>query len=683
MNGVCGTLSVLSSARYLLLSSNLPGPPSPAALRTLYFAHLLPILGFGFDALDGKVARWMGGGSMLGQEMDSLADLVSFGVAPATLAFTIGLRTPLDLLALLFFVSGGLARLARFNATVALIPSDTSGKSKYFEGLPIPSSLALTSMMAYWVKQGWYDLGKHGGGELPLGVVRLWGEKGGSGEVHVASGIFAVWAAMMVSKTLRVVELTWADATPPVQVMVIPIFDQPYIYDIPSSAQNSSSGQGSYPIELQLSADQNYVVVLSDATGFGSGGSSEIQATQTSNSTACLSTQSSNQTSLDFTFSVAGIAEQCQRGLELTWSGGEEDGPYNMTVVPCDQGFFPFDVVLDTTQRYETDWVMNMTSGSRFTLVFNSGRGRGRGGSAGVYQVSSSTSSAVADCNPVSMTTGQWPAAIGTNSLAAGTYAVTSSASTSTSQSSSTTSTTSSPSTKSSGAASSSSGGKVGGIVGGVVVFFALLGIFLWLLFRRRRKPRQPRQDPLGYSLDLDGADSTDDLYADPRMSSINPYDSPPVNDADSSINPYHAVSTYDSPPVTASTSTSGEDPFLQREASPLPRKSASSPPTLIPMAAVKSTGLQNQNQTQIQNQNQGQSGNFRVVNNDPSAEPPALPPGAEFASPHPNANALPRRRNEMGGLEFRRHVDAGRVQIEDLPPMYTDVPRDRDDVER
>ena len=205
MNGVCGTLSILSSARYLSMASNLPGRPSDAAIRTLYFAHLLPILGFGFDALDGKVARWMGGGSMLGQEMDSLADLISFGVAPATLAFTLGLRKPLDVLCLLVFVSGGLARLARFNATVALVPSDASGKINYFEGLPIPSSLFLTSMMAYWVKMGYHTTaGVLGGSDVPFGIKTLWGHKGGNGDVHVAALIFAVWAAAMVSKTLRV-----------------------------------------------------------------------------------------------------------------------------------------------------------------------------------------------------------------------------------------------------------------------------------------------------------------------------------------------------------------------------------------------------------------------------------------------------------------------------------------------
>lgn len=204
MNGVCGTLSIMTCVRYLALTANVPLPISDEALKTLYFAHLLPILGFGFDALDGKVARWRGGGSMLGQEMDSLADLVSFGVAPSILAFTLGLRTPLDTVALLLFVSCGLARLARFNATVALVPADASGKIKYFEGLPIPSSLFLTSMMAFWVKKGWFAQSKFGSSDVPFGIIRLWGDKGGYGELHLASIIFAVWGATMVSKTLRV-----------------------------------------------------------------------------------------------------------------------------------------------------------------------------------------------------------------------------------------------------------------------------------------------------------------------------------------------------------------------------------------------------------------------------------------------------------------------------------------------
>jgi CDP-diacylglycerol--serine O-phosphatidyltransferase len=141
---------------------------------------------------------------MLGQEMDSLADLVSFGVAPATLAYTLGLRTVLDQIALLLFVSGGLARLARFNATVALIPADKSGKSKYFEGLPIPSSLFLTASMAYFVRSGWYAMGAGPNASVPFGLYTLWGKSGGNGDIHGLAVVFALWAAAMVSKTLRV-----------------------------------------------------------------------------------------------------------------------------------------------------------------------------------------------------------------------------------------------------------------------------------------------------------------------------------------------------------------------------------------------------------------------------------------------------------------------------------------------
>ena len=70
----------------------------------------------------------------------------------------------------------------------------------YFEGLPIPSSLALVGLLSYWTKQGWIA-GKQG---LPLGTITLWGPPGGDGELHVFSIVFGLWAAAMVSKTLRV-----------------------------------------------------------------------------------------------------------------------------------------------------------------------------------------------------------------------------------------------------------------------------------------------------------------------------------------------------------------------------------------------------------------------------------------------------------------------------------------------
>ncbi|KAG6911471.1 hypothetical protein DXG01_014545 [Tephrocybe rancida] len=190
MNGVCGSFSVFSSAHYLITGD----------IDYLWSALALPLAGLMFDFFDGKVARWRKSSSMLGQELDSLADLISFGVAPSLLAFAVGLRTYLDTVVLTGFICCGLARLARFNATVALVPKDAAGKAKYFEGLPIPSSLALVSVLAYWTKNGWIE-GKEG---IPLGTITLWGDAGGRGELHVVSIVGALWAAAMVSKTLRV-----------------------------------------------------------------------------------------------------------------------------------------------------------------------------------------------------------------------------------------------------------------------------------------------------------------------------------------------------------------------------------------------------------------------------------------------------------------------------------------------
>ncbi|KAF7322926.1 Phosphatidylserine synthase [Mycena chlorophos] len=190
MNGVCGSFSIFSSAHYLVSHDT----------DYLWSALWFPVAGLMFDFFDGKVARWRKSSSLLGQELDSLADLISFGVAPALLAFVVGLRTYLDTVLLTTFICCGLARLARFNATVALVPKDEAGKAKYFEGLPIPSSLALVGLLAYWTWNGWIE-GQQG---IPLGTWTLWGSSGGRGEVHVVSVVFGCWAAAMVSKTLRV-----------------------------------------------------------------------------------------------------------------------------------------------------------------------------------------------------------------------------------------------------------------------------------------------------------------------------------------------------------------------------------------------------------------------------------------------------------------------------------------------
>lgn len=104
------------------------------------------------------------------------------------------MRSTVDHLLLTFFVLCGLTRLARFNVTVAALPKDKSGKSQFFEGTPIPTSLSLASVMAFWVSRGWtLD-------QIPFGVI---GE-GSAFELHPAVFLFVIHGCLMVSKTLHI-----------------------------------------------------------------------------------------------------------------------------------------------------------------------------------------------------------------------------------------------------------------------------------------------------------------------------------------------------------------------------------------------------------------------------------------------------------------------------------------------
>ncbi|KAJ5732605.1 CDP-alcohol phosphatidyltransferase [Penicillium malachiteum] len=186
---VGAVMSVFSSIRYCL------GDPSDVG--NVYAAIGLSWLGGWFDLMDGKIARWRKKSSLMGQELDSLADLISFGLAPAVVAFALGLRTNVDHILLTFFVLCGLTRLARFNVTVAMLPKDKTGKSKYFEGTPIPTSLSITMFMAFWAYNGWTHE------NLPLGVFA----EGSLLEFHPIALLFVVQGCLMVSKTLRVPKL--------------------------------------------------------------------------------------------------------------------------------------------------------------------------------------------------------------------------------------------------------------------------------------------------------------------------------------------------------------------------------------------------------------------------------------------------------------------------------------------
>jgi CDP-diacylglycerol--serine O-phosphatidyltransferase len=114
-----------------------------------------PFIGFAIilDMLDGRIARMTGTTSAFGVEFDSLADVISFGVAPAILSFAWGL-SPLGRLgwaAGFLFVAAAAMRLARFNI------QSGGGDKRYFVGLPSPAAAAIPASTVYAWPYGLYD----------------------------------------------------------------------------------------------------------------------------------------------------------------------------------------------------------------------------------------------------------------------------------------------------------------------------------------------------------------------------------------------------------------------------------------------------------------------------------------------------------------------------------------------
>jgi len=175
-NGFCGMTALFQAMAFL----------STGERWRLDAAALLIPLALLFDVLDGRIARWRHQASALGRELDSLADVISFGVAPAAIAFAAGLDTGLDTLGLTFFALCGLSRLARYNITAEALSAET-GKVGYFEGTPIPTSI---------VPLGILMVAFHRAMLLPVRFLSL--------EFHLIALVFVLSGMLMISKTLRI-----------------------------------------------------------------------------------------------------------------------------------------------------------------------------------------------------------------------------------------------------------------------------------------------------------------------------------------------------------------------------------------------------------------------------------------------------------------------------------------------
>jgi CDP-diacylglycerol---serine O-phosphatidyltransferase len=183
-NASCGTIAILLCLEFL----------ATGHVPALWAAFALLPAALAFDLLDGYVARLAPArASVLGGDLDSLADVISFGVAPAALGYTVGLRGGWDMLILTYFVVCGVSRLARFNVTAAVLADPQTGKVTHFEGTPIPTSIAIVALLAVAFWRG--DVGE----QLWWGAWRI-----GPATLHPLALVYGLSGSAMISATLRI-----------------------------------------------------------------------------------------------------------------------------------------------------------------------------------------------------------------------------------------------------------------------------------------------------------------------------------------------------------------------------------------------------------------------------------------------------------------------------------------------
>ena len=182
-NASCGTIAIFLCLDYLATGN----------ARFLWTAFILLPAALVCDLLDGYVARLnRKRQSVLGADLDSLADVISFGVAPAVLGFTLGLRGGWDMVILTYFVVCGVSRLARFNVTASALADQTTGKVKYFEGTPIPTSVMIVVLLGVLQYVGRVD------DQILFGVTKI-----GPAELRPLAFLYFISGSLMIS-TIRI-----------------------------------------------------------------------------------------------------------------------------------------------------------------------------------------------------------------------------------------------------------------------------------------------------------------------------------------------------------------------------------------------------------------------------------------------------------------------------------------------
>ncbi len=175
--GFAATLKILEGALIQAASARpISEAVAAAAAEKFHIAIWLILLSCVFDALDGRLARLGGSESPFGREFDSLADIVSFGVAPALMVYRIVLHEFPSagwVIASLYLVCGAL-RLARFNCLAAV---NAPAANKEFKGFPIPAAagvIASVTLCMLWFDERGREIGNGKWVLPPLMIFLSW-----------------------------------------------------------------------------------------------------------------------------------------------------------------------------------------------------------------------------------------------------------------------------------------------------------------------------------------------------------------------------------------------------------------------------------------------------------------------------------------------------------------------------
>ncbi|EMD42131.1 hypothetical protein CERSUDRAFT_79741 [Gelatoporia subvermispora B] len=265
--------------------------------------------------------------------------------------------------------------------------------------------------------------------------------------------------------------VSWSGGNPPFELTLIPIFGNPSTFQIPSSSY--SNGQGSYSVQLPFAVNKTMLVTMSDASGFASGGTTNVLTVGPSVSNSNCNTTIPN---VDFFFDTNSALAQC-RIYTFSGYGGAVQPITIVGLIPAGDSF-----VLDApTGPTSFDWTADIASGTSVVFIMTDSKGRS-GGSSQVNMVGLSDET---DC-----LTANVPSSVANPP----------SASTSHTSGTASTSSSTAPASASSGASSSSSSGTSGATIAGAVIG-SLLGIavvaslVIFLMRKRRSRPGQYYDD--------------------------------------------------------------------------------------------------------------------------------------------------------------------------------------------